>query len=307
MTQRILEINVAHAQDLKDVNLFTKMDVYVVVSIVGGDNKSRQKTNVDRDSGTHPTWNFPMKFPIDELSALQGRLTLVFKLKCEGSLTDADIGEVHVPLKDLLTSSSASREAESGKYVHYQVTKPSGKGQGMLTFSYKFGNKICGAQTIEPVKMAGEVMQPVAYSPPQQQMGASWSYCVPSGQDTYTPSSYPQPPKPYPYPPPPEQVSGFGYMDIYPPPPAPKQYPPPPQATGSPYPYPPSPGPTYAYSPFQQPPDVYPPPPSPFPSAEGNLYPQQQRSVYPYPPQPEPRYGYPPQAYPGFVYPPKGF
>ncbi|CAM8988300.1 unnamed protein product [Rhodiola kirilowii] len=293
--QRVLEINVAYAQGLKDVNLFTKMDVYVTVSIVGGNNNSniKQKTNVDRDSGTHPTWNFPMRFKVDDL---QGRssLFLFFKLKCEGSLADTDIGEVCVPIKDLLDSSSVSCESKSSKFVHYQVTTPSGKGQGTLTFSYKFLEKVFGAQTVEPVERAAEAtQQPTTYLPPQQPMEPSLSHCGFSCQDTlYRPTTYPQTPVPiYSYPAAlPEQVLGSGY--VYPP--APNSYPPHPDpTTGFVYIYPPpqSAAPNYAYVPYQQQPLqqlVCPP------TSSGG------QSVYPYPPQADHKYGCPPQAYPGY-------
>ncbi|CAM8991711.1 unnamed protein product [Rhodiola kirilowii] len=293
--QRVLEINVAYAQGLKDVNLFTKMDVYVTVSIVGGNNNSniKQKTNVDRDSGTHPTWNFPMRFTVD---ALQGRRSsLVFKLKCEGSLADTDIGEVCVPIKDLLNSSSVSCESKSSKFVHYQVTTPSGKGQGTLTFSYKFLEKVFGAQSVEPVERAAEsTQQPTTYLPPQQPMEPSLSHCGFSCQDTlYRPNTYPQTPVPiYSYPADalPEQVLGSGY--VYPP--APNSYPPPPDpTTGFVYIYSPpqSAAPNYAYVPYQQQPLqqlVCPP------TSSGG------QSVYPYPPQADHKYGCPPQAYPGY-------
>ena len=133
MEYRTLELNVVSAKDLKDVNLFSKMDVYVVVSLSGDSHhhKQKTKTNVAKDSGTSPSWNFPMKFTIEEYAAQQNRLTLEFKLRCDRSLGDKDIGVVYVPIQELLNSTGD----KSMKFVSYQVRKPSGKPQGELNFS----------------------------------------------------------------------------------------------------------------------------------------------------------------------------
>ena len=118
------------------------------------------------------------------------------------------------------------------KFVSYQVRKPSGKPQGELNFSYKFGEKISNA-TAAP-KVYGD--EPVtAYPVAKPVVGPSAPYG----------GSYPPPPPPGP---------GYGYP---PPPPPPYQQPyggyppPPPQGYG----YPPGPG--YGYPPpvqQQQPP-----------------------------------------------------
>ena len=79
------------------------MDVYAVAYISGAGNPDqKQKTHVDKDGDSNPTWNYQMKFKIDESAALQNRLTLVVKIKTEGMFGDKDLGEVHVPIKELL-------------------------------------------------------------------------------------------------------------------------------------------------------------------------------------------------------------
>nr|GMD75967.1 protein SRC2-like [Ipomoea batatas] len=281
MEHRTLEINVMSAKDLNKVNLISKMDVYVVVSISGGDEKSNQKakTPVDRLGDTNPSWNSPMRFTIDEAAARQNRLNLLFKVRCDRALGDKDIGEVWVPIKELLDSPATGG---SGKqFVSYQVRKPSGKPKGQLTFSYQFGEKITGGATAAPaVAMAAapaaahKVDEPVKTHPPvgpafavtaYPVVGSSSGYApprdVPAGGGAYPPPAYPPqggpPPPPggygqpptayspagYGYPPPPQ--SGYGYP---PPPQAGYGYPPPPQAG---YGYPPQPG--YGYPPVQQP------------------------------------------------------
>lgn len=263
MGQRVLDLNVVHAEGLKDANLFTKMDVYVIVSIIGGSSSSiKQKTNIDHDSGTHPTWNFPMRFTFDELCALQGRSCLFFRLKCEGILSDSDIGQVHVPIKDLLNSSSTTNSA---KYVHYQVTDTTGKGQGMLTFSYKFGEKMNESQTGE------EPTQPLESYP------NSHLYPYPTLHEPVLGSEYNYQHAPWPYTYPPEQVSASLYDYVTPRP-----------STS---------GPDCTYSSYQQPlQEVYPPP-----SLGGHLYPQWQAPTV-YPPRSEPRYEYSGNGYMGYGY-----
>ncbi|KAF5181812.1 Src2 [Thalictrum thalictroides] len=203
MEYRPLEINVISAKDLKDVNLFSKMDVYAVVSI-SGDLRSRQKTPVDHNSGKNPTWNYSIKFTIDENMAKQNRLILVFQLKSERSLGDKLIGEVHVPIKELLDNLG---DGKAPQFVSYQVRKPDGKSKGVLNFSYKFGDKIVS----EMPKYKGD--EPVtaypAYPPPGAAAGASSA-------------AYPPPPQHGGYPPqaggyPPAQTGGYPPAG-YPPP-----------------------------------------------------------------------------------------
>ncbi|XP_019181114.1 PREDICTED: protein SRC2-like isoform X2 [Ipomoea nil] len=286
MEHRTLEINVMSAKDLNKVNLISKMDVYVVVSISGGDKKSNQKakTPVDRLGDTNPSWNSPMKFTIDEAAARQNRLTLVFTVRCDRALGDKDIGEVWVPIKELLDSPAA---AGSGKqFASYQVRKPSGKPKGQLTFSYQFGEKISGGATAavnkvgEPVKTyppvgpafgsgsvaaAHKVDEPVkayptvgpafgsgSYYPPPEPVtaypavGSSSGYAPPPPRDVAAGGGAYPPPPPGGYAPPPTAFPPAGYG--YPPPPPYGGYPPPPPAG---YGYPPQPG--YGYPPVQQP------------------------------------------------------
>jgi hypothetical protein len=232
MEHRTLEINVISAKDLKDVNLFSKMAVYVAVSLSGDSkNKQKAKTNVDRDGGTSPSWNFPMKFTVDESAVKQNQLILVFTLRCDRSLGDKDVGEVHVPVKELLNSTG---DGNSMQFVSYQVRKPSGKAQGALNFSYKFSEKMAyyAASKAEPVTAypVGPSAPPSdgSYPPPQ----GEYSYATPPPYQAY--GGYPPSQPGYGYPPGPPPQPGYGY-----PPPQPGYGYPPPQ-------------PGYGYPPVQQ-------------------------------------------------------
>ncbi|KAI4303193.1 hypothetical protein MLD38_038854 [Melastoma candidum] len=214
MEYRVLEINVISASDLKKSNLFTKMDAYAVVSLSGDPRLGLQKfkTNVDRQGGTDPSWNFPVKFRIDEAAAKQNRLTITFLIRCKRALGDKDIGTVVVPVQELYdgTDVTDGAAATQMKSVTYQVRKPSGKPKGALYFSYKFGE----TEKIPYVDPAAAVAAvPVAY---------------PAG----TSAAYPPPPPPHPaYAYPAQPYPGNAYGGYPPPPPQPGYvYPPPPQA-----------------------------------------------------------------------------
>ncbi|XP_015063790.1 protein SRC2-like [Solanum pennellii] len=250
MEYRTLDINVVSGKDLNKVNLITKMDVYVVVSISGADDdrsNQKTKTHVDHDGDNNPTWNFPIKFTIDDNPAVQNRLHLVFKLRCQRALGDKDIGQVDVPIKELLESSNTTKQ-----FVSYQIRKPSGKPKGQLTFSYQFSDKITGSTVVDskienpvtaypaanPTPMVGSTSVYPPLPPPQQ--GPSGLYPPPpiyaSG------GSGPAPPPPVAYPPPatagyPPVAAGYGYPPAaaYPPPPL---YGYPPQQGGHGYGYP---------------------------------------------------------------------
>ncbi|XP_051152764.1 protein SRC2-like [Andrographis paniculata] len=151
VAETALEITLRCATGLKKVNLVSKMEVYALVSISTGDNNSVNtsvKTPPDRDGGSNPTWDFPIKFAVDEAALRQDRLTLDFKLVCERALGDKNVGEVHVSVKELLESGGNGGR----RFVTYQVTKPSGRPKGHLTFSYKFFSKTAKSDSSAPAE-----------------------------------------------------------------------------------------------------------------------------------------------------------
>ncbi|CAH9102026.1 unnamed protein product [Cuscuta europaea] len=231
MDFRTLELKIMSAKDLKKVTFFSRMNVYVVVSVSGGDAKSNQtlRTPADREGGSNPAWNFPIKFTIDDAAARQNRLMLVFKIRCERALGDKDVGEVVVPIKELLDSPAG---VNTKQFVSYQVRRPSGKQRGEITFSYQFSDKIGGvhaeaaanSKVDEPVTaypaFTPAVGQSSAYSAAPAQPPPNWQPAT--GAYQQVPGGYPPP--------------TYGY--------------PPPSAYGG---YPPQPHPGYGYPPVQQP------------------------------------------------------
>lgn len=222
MERRPIDIKLISAKDLKDVNTFSKMDVYVIAS-VSGDPRSIQRSPVDKDGGTSPKWNYEMQFIADEEAAQQNRIGLVFQIMSDRTLGDKEVGRVYIPLKELIDGYTG-RDGEKVER-EYQVQTPSGKFKGTLKFAYKFGDKFTQKQPIhDPV---------MAYPAAASGAGSSGAGAFPAyadnnkgagaGAGAYPPASgmY-APPVAAPYPAP------GGY------PPAPQGYgPPPPQA----YPY----------------------------------------------------------------------
>uniref|UniRef100_M4ES78 C2 domain-containing protein n=1 Tax=Brassica campestris TaxID=3711 RepID=M4ES78_BRACM len=256
MECRPLDLTIISAEDLKDIQLIGKQDLYAVVSI-NGDARTKQKTKVDKDCGTKPKWKHQMKLTVDDAAARENRLTLVIEIVADRPIAgDKPVGEVSVPVKELLDQDKDGGEEE--KTVTYAVRLPNGKAKGSLKFSFKFGEKYTYGSASAPHAPGPSTLdhktmdqQPVTAYPPGQ--GA--------------PSAYPPGPSGYPPPGHDDKHGGaYGYPQAggYPPPGGPGGYPP-----AGPGGYPP--------------PGAYP---------QGG-YPPPQQGGYPgYPPQ-GPGYGYP--------------
>ncbi|CAI9303115.1 unnamed protein product [Lactuca saligna] len=132
-----LDITVISASALKNVNFFMKMGVYVVVSLVAGNSVTKQQTHVSK-GGKNPIWSHRIKFLVEE-SATQNS-TLIFSLMSRRVLGDRIIGEVSIPVRELLECVSGSETKEH--VVEYQVRSIRGKARGTLTFSHKFKERI---------------------------------------------------------------------------------------------------------------------------------------------------------------------
>ncbi|EYU20982.1 hypothetical protein MIMGU_mgv1a011603mg [Erythranthe guttata] len=223
MEYRPLKINVISADGIKDVKLFSKMDVYAQVSIAGYP-QSMKKTFVDKNSGTTPKWNHRMEFIVDEPYLTKPGLSLLFQLKAESTFgSDKEIGSATIPIHDLFNPDSTTQE---DRQVEYQLHTPSGKSKGSLKFSYQFGEKF--KQEVEAKR---HVDDPVTAYP-----AAPYAAAPPPG--------YPNPPHPVGYGAYP-QSSGYGYQA---PPPAGYGYQAPPPGYGY---QPPPPG--YGYQGGQPP------------------------------------------------------
>lgn len=153
MGYRCLDLTIVCAEGLKDVNLFTAMDVYVVVQLLGhGRRENKKRTHIDRNGGTNPRWNHRIKFTIDEPSLKNNpTLSALFQLKSERIFgSDRIIGEVTIPMKELYDDWVGADNINSERVVDYQVRTSSGKPKGTLKISYKFGEKYVNHQPPPP-------------------------------------------------------------------------------------------------------------------------------------------------------------
>ncbi|KAL7220551.1 hypothetical protein ACSBR2_013434 [Camellia fascicularis] len=201
--QRTLTIPFISAKDLERVKLSNNMEVYAYVSISGG---AKQKTAVDRDGDTNPTWKGHITFNLDKEYAAQ---ILVFELNCcEQNGGDKVIGEVFVKVKDLMGSIEGS--------LAYHVQTPSGNPKGKLYFMYEWEDeKVAGAVLSPPPPAMAAVSSFTAGYPPPPVMGPPpyGAAAAAAAAEQYN-SPYP-PPALVMEPPPPGDGCGYGY-GLYP-------------------------------------------------------------------------------------------
>ncbi|KAK1360973.1 C2 domain-containing protein [Heracleum sosnowskyi] len=224
MEYRPLDITVISATNLKNVNMFMKMVVFVEVFISGEHEESpttKRRTHMDRSGGCDPEWNHRFKFTVEEASIL--RYFINFHLKAERGLGEKVVGVVRIPLMDLLQDSIDNKTSQDTE-AEYQVLTTAGKAKGSLKISFRFGEKIIQqVDAITPVKKTTAALPDMYPSPPTNgtDVGNGGYYPPPytlHSQPGMVPGQYPVPPG-YSYP-----GYGGGYMYPYPP----NFYPPPP-------------------------------------------------------------------------------
>lgn len=201
------------AKDLKKVNLFSKMSVYAVATISGADPADIRRTVPDREGGRSPNWGTVVRFVI---RSLDPRLALRIVLRSEGFLRDHEVGEVSIPVNELLESGASGEE----KLVSYQVCRPSGRPKGVLNLSYKIiepsGSPSITVPAQNPVQhhVKGEVpvtAYPAPYPPPSGPYAGGAPYGALPGYQPYHPAyPYPVAAPAYGYGAQPPQV-GYGY------------------------------------------------------------------------------------------------
>ncbi|OAY52610.1 protein SRC2 homolog [Manihot esculenta] len=264
MDSKSLELKVMYCKDLKSFNFFQKLLVYALVKLESDDSDKKMKQNqqhrtpTDAEGDGNPEWNYEMQFDLSEFSFVDcDHIFIHFDLRHEGLyFGDKTIGEVRVPLKDLIQESSGIV-----RFVNYQVRSPDGKPNGLLNFSYKVHAKgeamgihfptseISGYSVVHHHHQSPEIqystsevesLSPVVHypsleledSPQETYCAAQESY--PSHRTQYYPPGPAPAPAPYAYGPP-----------SMPPPPPPLLHQPPPHPHGACYlsPYPPYPRP----------------------------------------------------------------
>lgn len=176
MAYRTLEMTLLSAKDLKRVNLISRMEVYAVVTI-SGDPLTRQCTQPDPYGGRHPCWNTSFRFNVPP-SAATATGCLHVLLRTERALGDRDVGEVIVPLADILAGGGAASDPGSRppQLASYQVRKVHRcEPRGVLNVSYRLG-PIVAPQARAVDEAAGGAGAFVGYPVPRQFYAPSYAY-----------------------------------------------------------------------------------------------------------------------------------
>ncbi|RZC60414.1 hypothetical protein C5167_022176 [Papaver somniferum] len=148
-----MELKVMSCNGINVFNFFQKLCTYVTVSIVSEDpkekqkkrNHDKQKTPIDREGDGDPEWKHDIRFDLKQIlssSALTSldHMFVHFDILAEGFLGDKSVGQVVVPLKELILESHGGGAT---RFISYQVRGSDGKPNGTLNFSYKVvGNEI---------------------------------------------------------------------------------------------------------------------------------------------------------------------
>ncbi|KAF5793963.1 putative C2 domain-containing protein [Helianthus annuus] len=159
MEYKTLDLTLVSAKGLTKAG---KLSIYAVASI--SDSRTviskvqKFKTPIHKEGGSDPTWNFPMKFTLNKAASLQNRLTLVVKIKGARMLVDKNLGEVRVPIKELLEG--VDPEGKTTQNVSYHMIGRDGEVKGVVSFSYKFGEK--SSSSGKGVRSSSAYAQPCA-------------------------------------------------------------------------------------------------------------------------------------------------
>ncbi|POO01902.1 C2 domain containing protein [Trema orientale] len=159
MDSSSVELKLMYGEDLRAFNFFQKLSVFVLASIATDDptkkveNNQLQRTPTDREGDGNPEWNHEMRFLIGKDSdSGSDHLFLHLDLRHDGVLFgigDRTIGEVRIPLKDLMDEASSNGVV---RFVRYQVKGSDGKPNGVLNLSYKFNSR-SGKKPLNPNKI----------------------------------------------------------------------------------------------------------------------------------------------------------
>lgn len=150
MAYRVLEVTLQSAKDLKNVNFMSRMEVYAVATI-SGDPITRQCTPPDPYGGRYPTWNATLRFAVPPTATAGGSGCLHVVLRTERSRGDRDIGEVIVPLDEILAGASYDLGPRPQQFAAYKVRKVHrAETRGVLYLSYRLGAVVLPQHRVGP-------------------------------------------------------------------------------------------------------------------------------------------------------------
>ncbi|KAF7801508.1 protein SRC2-like protein [Senna tora] len=147
MSMESIEFNILSCKDLRTFNFFQKLTLYALVYIDSNDPERRldaqqrqeQRTRTDKDGNDAPEWNHELKFDLRWVSIQDlDHLFFRFEFRHDGViLGDKLIGEVRVPLKDLIQEEGGCALGGVVRFVNYEVSNGEGKANGIFYFSYR--------------------------------------------------------------------------------------------------------------------------------------------------------------------------
>uniref|UniRef100_A0A0D9X2R6 C2 domain-containing protein n=1 Tax=Leersia perrieri TaxID=77586 RepID=A0A0D9X2R6_9ORYZ len=198
MAYRVLEVTLHSARDLKNVNFISRMEVYAVATI-SGDPLTSQSTPPDPYGGRHPSWNATLHFTVPAGAGAGGCLHVL--LRAERALGDRDIGEVIVPLSEILSGGGGGPYVDMGprppQFASYQVRKVHRpEPRGVLHLSYRLGPVVAPPpQIVVAPPHQHHVVDAFPVSPPYEYL--------PPPPESYLAGRKPPPSPPISKPPPP--------------------------------------------------------------------------------------------------------
>ncbi|KAL6619369.1 hypothetical protein ACP70R_034508 [Stipagrostis hirtigluma subsp. patula] len=168
MACRTLELTLVSARDLRSPNLVSKMGVYAV-AYLAADPRSWQRIAADRAGGRDPTWNATVLLTVPASPGAGCGVVRVL-LRTERALgADRDVGEVLLPLQDLLAGAGDGPTESTAACFPVRRVGSSKSTQGVLNLSYKLGGVVrpdpaaaVQSQTTSPAK-AGDPNPVMAY------------------------------------------------------------------------------------------------------------------------------------------------
>lgn len=187
---RTLEVEVISAEKLKQVSnpFSSKMNVYALVYISNDPKYEKLKERTRRDrtgGGCNPTWNSTFRFVVPAAlgsgTTTGTGLSLHIVLRTGHGISDRDVGEVTVPLSELLAGCSVAHDDSFtvSKRVSYQVVRKktdseeeeedgADGGSGVLNLSYRFLRIM---DTLRPSTATAEYHPPSFTTPPMLRPG----------------------------------------------------------------------------------------------------------------------------------------
>lgn len=171
MAHRVLELTLVSGHNLRDVNVFSRMEVYAITSVFG-DPRTRQRSQTDRDGARHPTWDDTFLFTVPptaaKASAAGAYLHVLLRTERLFGFHDRDIGEVFIPLADLLACACVGDPPRCASYPVRKVHCT--EHRGMLTVTYRFGPVMAplpqDKQCWDDAAVVGYELPPWQYYPP---------------------------------------------------------------------------------------------------------------------------------------------